>query len=97
MMRMINWKIFIIYQKEKAKGLKKREIIYKDLADGYEPSSPTEDEEGIGDETRKEDNDEIYEIGKTKSNSKTTKNIEAIQKPKTKEINRKGITKTIKM
>ena len=36
-------------------------------------------------------------LEKLKSNSKTTKNIEAIQKPKTKEINRKGITKTIKM
>ena len=35
-------------------------------------------------------------LEKLKSNSKTTKNIEAIQKPKTKEINRKGITKTIK-
>ena len=86
--------------KRKKKGLKKREIIYKDLVDGYEPSSPTEDEEEIDDETGEEDDDEIYETGKTKKqqpkNSKT-KIIEVIQKPKTKKNNKKGITKTIKM
>ena len=43
MIKMMNSKIIITYQKEKTKGLKK-EIIYKDLADGYEPSSLTEDE-----------------------------------------------------
>ena len=86
--------------KRKNKRFKKREIICKDLVDGYEPSSPTEDEEGIDDETGEEDDDEIYETGKTKKqqpkNSKT-KIIEVIQKPKTKKINKKGITKTIKM
>ena len=75
-------------------------MIYKDLVDGYEPSSPTEDEEEIDDETGEEDDDEIYKTGKTKKqqpkNSKT-KIIEVIQKPKTKKINKKGITKTIKM
>ena len=86
--------------KRKIKRLKKKEIIHKDLVDGYESSSPTEDEEEIDDETGEEDDDEIYETGKTKKqqpkNSKT-KIIEVIQKPKTKKINKKGITKTIKM
>ena len=67
-------KIIIVYRKEK-KRFKKREIIYKDLVDDYEPSSPTEDKEGIDDETGEEDNDEIYETLKNKKqqpkNSKT--------------------------
>ena len=54
----------------------------------------------IWNETGEEDDDEIYKTGKTKKqqpkNSKT-KIIEVIQKPKTKKINKKGITKTIKM
>ena len=86
--------------KRKNKRFKEREIIYKDLLDGYESSSPTEDEEGIDDKTGEEDDDEIYKTGKTKKqqpkNSKT-KIIEIIQKPKTRKINKKGITKTIKM
>ena len=45
--------------KRKNKRFKKREIIYKYIVDGYEPSSPTEDEEGIDDETGEEDDDEI--------------------------------------
>ena len=86
--------------KRKSKRFKKREIIYKDLVDDYEPSSPTEDKEGIDDETGEEDDDEIYETGKTKKQqqkSSKTKIIEVIQKTKTKKINKKGITKTIKM
>ena len=86
--------------KRKNKRLKKKEIIYKDLVDDYEPSSLTEDEEKIDDAVGEEDDDEIYETRKTKKqkreNSKT-KIIEVIRKPKTKKINKKGITKTIKM
>ena len=86
--------------KRKNKRLKMKEIMYKDVVDSYKPSSPAEDEEEIDDETEEEDDDEIYETGKTKKqqpkNSKT-KIIEVIQKPKTKKINKKGITKTIKM
>ena len=67
-------------KKKKQKTKKKKEINYKDLVDSYEPSSPTENEEEIDDETG-EDVDEIYKTGKTKKqqpeNSKT-KIIEAI-------------------
>ena len=52
--------------KRKNKRFKKREILYKDLVDSYESSSPTEDEEGIDDKTGEEDDDEIYKTGKTK-------------------------------
>ena len=86
--------------KRKNKRFKKREIIYKDLVAGYEPSSPTVDEEETDDETGEEDDDEIYKTEKTKKqqpkNSKT-KIIEVIQESKTKKINKKGITKTIIM
>ena len=86
--------------KRKNKRLKMKEIIYKDVVDSYKPSSPAEDEEEIDDETEEEDDDEIYETGKTKKqqpkNSKT-KIIEVIKKPKTKNISKKGITKTTKM
>ena len=86
--------------KRKNKTFKIREIIYKDLVDGYEPASPTEDEEGIDYETGEHDDDEIYETGKTKKQQPEnlkTKIIEVIQKPNAKNNNKKGITKTIKM